>query len=105
MPSNPFFSGRIPPDLFKRAEQHCAETGETKTDILINALSAYLNHPVVRPVANVASPKAEERFKALEERLAVLELSFKRFSHASLLEGVSPQQHALENIVIKTDNK
>lgn len=73
--ANPFFSGRIPPDLLERIEQHVSETGESKTQVLINALAAYLNHPVSRP-ALVSSP-GEERFRALEERLTVLEKLFR----------------------------
>lgn len=42
MASNPFFSGRIPPELLVRIEQRIQETGESKTDILVAALSAYL---------------------------------------------------------------
>jgi predicted transcriptional regulator len=44
--ANPFFSGRIPPDLYQRVEEFAAETNQSKTRILILALSAYLDHPI-----------------------------------------------------------
>lgn len=71
---NPFFSGRIPPDLHKRVEQYKAETGESKTDILINALAAYLNYPVSKLAHTIVSSETEERFRSLESRITTLEL-------------------------------
>jgi hypothetical protein len=71
MAGNPFFSGRIPQDLHDRIQQHCLETGETKTQILINALAAYLNHPVKENLSN--SPVTREEFAALQEQVIALE--------------------------------
>ena len=70
---NPFFSGRIPPDLLKKIEKHISETGESKTEILIKALAAYVNHPI--PVENSVSKNGVpiEAFAALEKRVAALE--------------------------------
>ena len=75
--ANPFFSGRIPQDLDNRVTQHCTETGESKTDVLIKALGAYLNHPVSRPTT--APSVFEERFTSVEEQVASLQLAFKKF--------------------------
>jgi hypothetical protein len=72
MPS-PFFSGRIPVDLNNRINQHVAETGESKTQILINALAAYLNYPVKMQSAAPSSGVSLEMFTALVERVAALE--------------------------------
>ena len=41
MSGNPFYSGRISPELFDHIEKYKEKTGETKTEILIRALSAY----------------------------------------------------------------
>lgn len=77
--ANPFFSGQIPPDLQARINQHIAKTGESKHQIIINALSSYLNHPVSQSsptlVSNAISSLIEERFNALENRIAAVELT------------------------------
>jgi hypothetical protein len=45
--ANPFFSGRIPQQLLDKIEQHIAETGSSKTSILIRALGTYLEFPIL----------------------------------------------------------
>ena len=78
--ANPFFSGQIPPDIQARIEQHIAKTGESKNQIIINALSSYLNYPVSQSsptlVSNAISSLIEERFNALENRIAAVELTW-----------------------------
>lgn len=81
--ANPFFSGRIPQDLYDRIDQYIAETGESKTDVLVKALGAYLNHPVSRPSATPTI--SEERFTALEEQVTSLQLAFEQFSSKTLV--------------------
>jgi hypothetical protein len=44
--ANPFFSGRIPQELYEKAESYCKESGDSKTDLLIKALANYLNLPI-----------------------------------------------------------
>jgi len=39
--TKPFFSGRIPQDLYDAVEKHREESGETKTEVLIRGLSEY----------------------------------------------------------------
>lgn len=41
MAASPFFSGRISQDLFDHIERRIKETGETKTEILTQALATY----------------------------------------------------------------
>ena len=65
MSGNPFFSGRIPPNLFERAEQHCDESGISKTELLIAALRAYLDYPEPPTPVEVAP----ERVTKLEEQM------------------------------------
>lgn len=80
MAGNPFFSGRIPQDLHERIQQYCSETGETKTQILINALAAYLNHPVKESLSN--SVVSREEFADLQERVLALEKSIQASNQA-----------------------
>ena len=77
--ATPFFSSRIPPKLRERLEQHIAETGESKNQVLLNALEVYLNQisNFNLTLLNKTPPNLlEEKIKSLEERLATLELSF-----------------------------
>jgi|SRR4028118_273711 hypothetical protein len=85
---NPFFSARIPQDLFEKIEKHIAETGESKTQILIKALAAYVNHPVEMQKPTPNGGVSLEMFAILEERVAALE---------QLLQDAEPS-------VIKRDN-
>jgi hypothetical protein len=80
MASNRFFSGRIPNELYEQAEKHCEETGNSKTEVLIKALSTYLNFPIAIPGKNIVAPSPEvtkEMFKTLEERIKILEATLK----------------------------
>ena len=70
---NPFFSARIPQDLLDKIEQRIAETGESKTQILIKALAAYVNHPVEIQEPPVTKGVSMEMFASLEDRVANLE--------------------------------
>ena len=40
--TKPFFSGRIPQDLYDAVEKYREESGETKTEVLIRGLSEYI---------------------------------------------------------------
>lgn len=73
MSARPFFSGRIPQDLYDALEEHRQRTNESKTDILIKALSSYVNHPVNPPVSLQVSAVEASRIDALEEKLEALE--------------------------------
>ena len=69
MPSNPFFSGRIPPELLDAIEKHREITGESKTDLLIKALSQYVGfqleekEPELPPIHD----KLDEIFRRIEK--------------------------------------
>lgn len=91
---NLFFSGRIPPDLHERVEQYVSETGESKTQVLINALVAYLNFPISIQKPSPASQISKEIFSALEERVKALE---------ELVEATKESQNSIIS-VIDTDN-
>ncbi|HEY9649261.1 MAG TPA: hypothetical protein V6C95_01260 [Coleofasciculaceae cyanobacterium] len=83
--ASPFFSGRIPQDLYDKIKNFADESGKSKTEILIEALSAYLNCPV-----EIKKPARDEELwdaiKKLQERVTAL-------------EGIEQ-----ESTVIETDN-
>ncbi len=60
--ANPFIGVRIPPDLETAIAQRMLETGQSKSDIVIDALRTYLG-----------LKHCEERLAEIEERLTVLE--------------------------------
>lgn len=99
---NPFFSGRIPPDLDERIKQHIAETGESKTEVLINALATYLNYPVIRPAPATTSLGDEERFRALEKRVAILETLVRETSDKNAV--IIADNREVETTTIPPDN-
>lgn len=70
MASNPFFSGRIPQELLDRVEKHVQETGESKTNILIQALATYLEFPIKPSSTN--NSNLEKRVYNLEQQIVKL---------------------------------
>ena len=72
--ASPFFSGRIPQELYDRVEQHIKETGEGKTQILINALSQYLGVEVFKPI-HLSTDIFLSELEQIKGRLTVLEES------------------------------
>lgn len=73
MAGNPFFSGRIPKELNDSVVKHCEETGKSKTQVLVEALSNYLNIPVPESTTNYRVEVTKEEFNSLENRVALLE--------------------------------
>lgn len=76
MSISPFFSGRIPQELYDKADEYCKETGKKKTELLIEALSTYLNFPVKTQTTNFVPQAAEvtkEMFDSLQEQVNRLE--------------------------------
>ena len=66
---NPFFSGRVPQDLYDRIEDRIKATGEGKTQFLIAALSQYLGYKLPESNINISNLEIVE----IKERLASLE--------------------------------
>ena len=88
--ASPFFSGRIPQELYDRVDQHVKESGEGKTQILINALSQYLGIEISTPKSSsVNTDFFLSELESLKERV-------------SLLERSQPKQLSPDNI---NDNK
>ena len=73
MAGNPFFSGRIPKELNQSIIKHCEETGKSKTQVLVEALSNYLNIPIPESSQKLKPEVTKEQFKSLEYRVALLE--------------------------------
>jgi hypothetical protein len=71
--ANPFFSGRIPQSLYDKVEQHINESGKSKTELLINALSNYLDFPVETKQTNNSNEELWIVVKELQERIKKLE--------------------------------
>jgi hypothetical protein len=70
---NPFFSGRIPQDLYDRIEDHIKVSGESKTRLLVAALSKYVNfEPSVATTSFSEITDIKARLQSLE--LMVYEL-------------------------------
>ena len=84
--ASPFFSGRIPQDLYNKAEAFIKESGKTRTDVLIEALASYLQHPIEnqKPVGN------QDLWNAIQELQRKVELL---------------ERAALKTHVIEVDNK
>lgn len=59
---NPFLGVRIPPELDEAITARMNQTGQSKSDIVIEALKVYLG-----------MPSCQERLAAIEQRLATLE--------------------------------
>ncbi len=104
MASNHFFSGRIPNGLYEQAEKHCEETGDSKTEVLIKALSAYLNFPIAIPEKNIITTIPEvtkEMFETLEERVKALEESLKTsISNVIKADNIDNDNESIKEIVI-----
>ena len=74
--ASPFFSGRIPQELYDRVDQHIKESGEGKTQILINALSQYLGIEISTSKSiNINIDLLFSELESLKDRVELLERS------------------------------
>lgn len=103
--ASPFFSGRIPQELFERIEQHVQSTGESKSQILVNALSQYLGLEL--PASN------SSEVANIKTRLAVLESAIKEIQtgqsksdryQMSILDASDNTDNNVITEVISSDN-
>lgn len=65
----PFLSGRVPQELYNAVNARAKETGKSRTDIMIEAVCAYLG----LPTPTTPKTAAEQRIEELEQRMAQLE--------------------------------
>jgi hypothetical protein len=108
MAANTFFSGQIPSDLHERIERHIAETGESKTQIIVNALSTYLDHPGSQTdpiVSNAIKSLLEEKFNVLEDRITALELSLNEIRSPNIkhITGIDDIDNTTSNMLPETE--
>ena len=97
--ASPFFSGRIPQELYDRVDQHIKESGEGKTQILINALSQYLGVEISTPKSsNINTDLFLSELESLKDRVSLLERS-----QPKQLSLLSPDNNN-DNKLITSDN-
>ena len=102
--ASPFFSGRIPQELYDRVDQHVKESGEGKTQILINALSQYLGVEISTPKSSgVNTDLFLNELESLKERVGLLERS--QSQQLSLLSPNNDNDNKLITDDNATDNK
>ncbi|MBD2488970.1 hypothetical protein [Aulosira sp. FACHB-615] len=65
----PFLSGRVSQELWNAVNAYAKKTGKTRTDIMIEAVYAYLE----LPTPDAPKTVAEQRIEELERRMALLE--------------------------------
>jgi hypothetical protein len=97
--ANPFFSGRIPQELLDRVEKHVQDTGESKTNILVQALAAYLEFPI--QLSNSNNSTLEKRLNDLEQKVTLL-LGLDR--NLPEIKQIIPDQNQTDNIVISNSD-
>ena len=102
--ASPFFSGRIPQELYDRVDQHVKESGEGKTQILINALSQYLGVEISTPKSSgVNTNLFLSELENLKDRVSLLERSQPK--QLSLLSPDNTNDNKLITNDNATDNK
>lgn len=98
----PFASARISEELNAAIGKRSAKTGESRSDVIINALRAYLEADAEVPL----SP--DQRFEALEARVADLEEQLNQPAQTALFDNNndnnSDNQAEVKQTVIKSDN-
>ena len=109
--ASPFFSGRIPQELYNRVDQHVKESGEGKTQILINALSQYLGIEISKPISSNANTDLFlSELESLKERVSSLERSQSQQMLEPIKIAETPHKqmslldHATNNNDNSTDN-
>lgn len=64
MPRKPLASARIPQEWMDQIQAICDATGKTSSEVVQEAIAAYLGHPQVNPVNH-----SEERLSAIEGKI------------------------------------
>lgn len=80
MTTNPFFSGRIPQDLYDHIEEYREQTAESKTEILIRALAQYVDYPL----EGNTPPPIKQTFEEIFSRLAIIESKIANYHQLSV---------------------
>lgn len=107
MSISPFFSGRIPQELYDKADEYCKETGKKRTELLIEALSTYLNFPVKTQTTNFVPQPAEvtkEMFDSLQERVNKFEQLLSQSQPAVIIQDNADNIESPDNDDNLVDN-
>lgn len=102
MASNSFFSGRIPPKLHQSVREYCKESDKSQTDVLIEALSNYLNLPV-QDKDNKSGEVTKEMYNSLVERIEILEEKLND-NNVIDIDNTDKQNICHHNIEVEIDN-
>ena len=90
---NPYLSGRIPVELDEQVDEFLARTGETKTQMLIRAVSAYIGaEPPLKAIG-------DRRMENFEQKVAELEGANK-----SLYEKIAALTANIENLKVQFES-
>ena len=68
-----FVGARIPPELYQKLETRMAQTGSSKSDVVLEALQTYLSQ-------QVQETSTVQRLVSLEQRLEQLETGLGEFA-------------------------
>jgi hypothetical protein len=114
MSARPFFSGRIPQSLHDALEEYRQQTNESKTEILIKALSTYIEHSIETPTSYGGAEASrievlEKKFEVLKQEMCALREMLVTPSNSPALEHrkeetVEQISLILKENVIKDDN-
>jgi hypothetical protein len=69
----PFLSGRVPQELYDAINDHAKSTGQTRTQVMIKAVTAYLGIPTPKSPTEQKFEETEQKIEQLTQRLADLE--------------------------------
>lgn len=97
MAVSPFFSGRIPQSLWDAVESYRQQAGESKTDVLVKALSAYIGVPIEdQQTKELLEPgwrkNLETRIETLERLMAGMQQELNRIPIEKDRADKSPEQ-------------
>lgn len=70
--ANQFLSGRVSPEFYKQVEEYLARSKESKTELIIKAVSAYIGIESPEPKGN-----ADKRLESVEQDIAELKGAIK----------------------------
>lgn len=112
--ANPFLSGRVPLELLKQVEQYLAQSGESKTELIIKAVSAYIGIKLPDPkgdgdkrLENLEQEVAELKgaIKSLYEKFAAFNPKLEEPTRVEDLEVKNEQTNSSENTANNINNK
>lgn len=102
--ANPYLSGRIPVELNKQIEQYLAQSGESKTEMIINSVSAYIGVKLPDTKRNNEKRLENLELEVAELKGAVKSLYDKLNNHIEMEKCVNPVVTS-KNVLGENNNK